>query len=87
MKRTSRTVIVILMTIFGSGIALLAAFTGGIGPEPPRTAIAELVSRAYDPYFMFFCEPLGGVGFIIAVVVHGLFIGAISYILTRTNHA
>jgi hypothetical protein len=58
--------------VLGIGLALVAAFTCSIGPEPPRTDLGKVLAVIYRPYFDLLCGAFGGVGFLIAVILSGL---------------
>jgi len=58
--------------VLGVGLAVLAAFNGSIGPEPPRTPLGRFLAFVYQPYFEVFCLPFGPVGFLIAIGLSGI---------------
>ncbi len=57
---------------FGVALGLVAAFTGSVGPEGPRTGLGDVLMVLYRPYYELFCVPFGGVGFLIALILSGL---------------
>ena len=67
-----RYIIYTVLYFLGITVAYIAAATGSIGPEPPRSLIGTILATIYYPYFMTFCVPLGGAGFIIALVLSGM---------------
>ncbi len=58
--------------LFGLGLALVAAFTGSVGPEGPRTELGNVLMIFYRPYYELLCVPFGGVGFLIALMLSGV---------------
>ena len=79
MKRFLKAVLLGSVFLFGVGVAFGAALLGAIGPEPPITVLGKVVSVVYYPYFKFFCDPLDMVGFILALVLHGLIFVVLIY--------
>jgi hypothetical protein len=64
--------IYITVYVLGVALAVFAAFSGSIGPEPARSAVGEALSTVYYPYFMLFCESLDMMGFVIAIALSGI---------------
>jgi hypothetical protein len=61
--------------IFGVGLGVIAAITGSIGPEPARTQMGKALAAVYLPYYemvLMVCWPLGGFGFLIALILSGV---------------
>ena len=87
MTRNKKIIIEIIAFIFGAIVAIIAAFNGGIGPEPPRTLFAEVVHKIYYPYFMAFCDLLDVVGLMIAIVLHGIIFFCIAYVILRVRES
>ena len=58
--------------VFGLGLALVAAITCSVGPEPPRTDLGKVLAVFYRPYYDLLCGPLGGVGFLISLLLSGV---------------
>lgn len=81
MTRIKKFIIEVTVFIFGVIVAIIAAFNGGIGPEPPRSLFTEIVHRIYYTYFMAFCDLFDVVGLIIAIVLHGIIFFCIAYIV------
>lgn len=81
-----RVVLYVLAYVAGVSLALYAAFTGSVGPEPPRTQVGMLLAGCYHPYFMLFCIPLNLVGFFIAVALSGIpFAGIVWMFIQRRS--
>jgi hypothetical protein len=66
-----RTTVPVVAYVFGLASALVAAFTGSIGPEGPRTAIGKMLMVVYRPCFELFAVPLGGIGLLMAILLCG----------------
>lgn len=61
--------------IHGVALALVAAVTGSIGPEPPRTQLGKALAAVYRPYYevvWIVCWPLGGLSLLIAIILSGV---------------
>lgn len=58
--------------VFGLALAFAAAITCSVGPEPPRTELGQALAVFYRPYFDLFCEPFGGWGFLVALLLSGI---------------
>ena len=70
--KTGKAWLYIFVFILGTVFAFSAALFGGVGPETPTTGFGQFISFIYGPYFAVFCEPLDAVGFLIAIILHGV---------------
>ncbi len=83
MTRKKKIIIEVTVFLFGIIVAIVAAFNGGIGPEPPRTLFAEFIHKLYYPFFMVFCELLDVIGLILAIVIHGIIFFYIAHVVLK----
>jgi hypothetical protein len=61
----------VIVYVVGVALAFVAAVTGSVGPEPPRTELGKVLAIVYRPYY----EPFfvfDALGFLIALALSGL---------------
>jgi hypothetical protein len=61
-----------LIYLLGVMLALVAAATGSIGPEPAKTVAGRVLAAVYLQYFDLFGTLFGGVGIVIALILSGI---------------
>lgn len=71
-KTAVRIVLYITTYVLGVILGIVAAFTGSIGPEPPRTALGNGLAAVYRPFYELFAPAGGAIGFFIALALSGV---------------
>ena len=75
-----RVFVYVALYFVGVVLAFVAAITCSVGPEPPRTPLGQALAVVYRPYYDMFCEPFGGIGFLLALALSGVPLASIAWL-------
>jgi len=84
-RRRARILVYVAVYILSVVLSVSAALAGSVGPEGASGTIGLMLETIYRPYFMFFCEYLEAIGFVVAVLLSGVPAVGVVWLLFRAR--